>query len=254
MITDPWFYVLAFPCIMLLGLAKGGFGTGWGSVVVPILAILVPVPQAAAIVLPILCAMDLIGVWSYRKQWDRAAMPILLPGAALGIAAGTLSFRYLDEHMIRLMIGMIGVGFSLNHWFGRRRPEPAGRSVVKGGFWSAVSALTSFVAHAGGPPLAVYLLPQRMDKSLYVGTTVIFFLVVNYAKIVPYIWLGVFSRENLLTSLALLPLAPLGMALGIWLHRNISGESFYRLTYVFLFLAGLKLLYDGGMPLLRALA
>ena len=119
-----------------------------------------------------------------------------------------------------------------------------------GSFWAALSGFTSFVAHAGGPPLSVYLLPQNMDKTRFVGTTVIYFAFVNYLKLVPYSFLGQFSGENLLTSLILSPLAPLGMWLGIWLHRRIDEQLFYQTVYLMLAVVGLKLLYDGVAALL----
>jgi uncharacterized membrane protein YfcA len=173
-------------------------------------------------------------------------MRILVPGAVLGILLGTATFRFLDENLIRLMIGVLALAFVLRYSLARR---PAAESTTPdrkaGSFWAALSGFTSFVAHAGGPPLSVYLLPQNMDKTLFVGTTVIYFAFVNFLKLVPYSLLGQFSGENLLTSLILSPLAPLGMWLGIWLHRRIDERLFYQTVYLMLAVVGLKLLYDG---------
>jgi uncharacterized protein len=178
-------------------------------------------------------------------------MRIMLPGAAVGMVLGYLSFRYLDEHWIRLLVGAIAIGFVLNVWL---RPSVAGQAArpswVKGSFWSGMSGLVSFVANAGGPPISVYLLPQRMDKTLFVGTTVLYFAVLNYAKIIPYWWLGQFSDENLMTALVLLPLAPLGMWVGMWLHGKVGDAVFYRWANILLLVAGIKLVWDGAMGLL----
>jgi uncharacterized protein len=97
-VTDPLFYALAIPAFLITGISKGGFGSGLGSVAVPLLALVIPVPQAAAIMLPLLLAMDLFGLWGYRWKWDPVNMRIMLPGAAVGMVLGYLSFRYLDEH------------------------------------------------------------------------------------------------------------------------------------------------------------
>lgn len=247
MITDPWFFVLAVPAVMLAGISKGGFGGGLGLLAVPLMALTISPIQAAAIMLPILCVMDLFGVWAYRGRYDRTNMRILIPASLIGIAIGTLSFQFLNVAAIRLIIGGIAVGFTLRYVLATRgsKPEARGPSVARGTLWGAVSGFTTFVSHAGGPPLNVYLLPQRMDKTLYVGTTVFFYIFVNYVKLVPYTWLGLFTGQNFYTSLALLPLAPLGMGLGIWLHRRVPETLFYRLCYLFLFATGLKLLYDG---------
>ncbi len=245
LIDDPWFYVAAIPAVLLFGVSKGGFGGGLGIIAVPLMALTVPVAQAAAIMLPVLLAMDVVAVLAYRREWDRANMRILAPAALTGIAIGTLTFRLFDDAVIRVLLGVIAVGFALNHWLRREPAEAAGRSLPKGGFWGALSGFTSFVAHAGGPPLSVYLLPQRLEKGVYVGTTVIFFALVNYAKVLPYAWLGQFDTTNLLTALALSPLAPLGVMAGLRIQRRIDQRLFYLVVYVFLFAAGLQLILDG---------
>ena len=93
---------------------------------------------------------------------------------------------------------------------------------VAGAVWGAVSGFTSTLAHAGGPPFAVYMLPQRIDKTALVATSAVFFLVVNYVKLVPYAFLGQLNAANLTTALIFAPLAPLGIWLGVWLHRRAS--------------------------------
>lgn len=250
MITDPWFYAAAIPAVLLAAISKGGFGGGLAMLGVPLLSLTIPAPQAAAIMLPILCLMDAVGVWGYRKTWHRRNLWIMAVGALLGIAIGTATFHLFSDAAIRFLIGCIAVAFALNYWF-RRKSEtaPTRPNLVKGMAWGALSGFTSFMAHAGGPPANAYLLPQRMDKTLFVGTMVMFFTSINYAKLLPYWWLGLLPVGNLTMSLMLCPLAPVGVLLGIWLHRRISPTWFYRLCYLFLFASGLKLLYDGATAL-----
>lgn len=251
MITDPWFYAAAVPAVLLAAISKGGFGGGLAMLGVPLLSLTIPAPQAAAIMLPILCLMDAVGVWSYRKTWDRRNLWIMGSGALLGIVVGTLSFRLFDDAAIRVMVGSIAVSFSLIYWFAPKRGTSAYEaSVGKGMFWGTLSGFTSFLAHAGGPPANAFLLPQRMDKTLFVGTMVMLFTAINYAKLLPYWWLGLLPVGNLTMSLILCPLAPVGVLMGIWLHRRISPTWFYRLCYLFLFATGWKLLYDGASAFL----
>jgi uncharacterized membrane protein YfcA len=248
LISDPLFYVVAIPAILLVGISKGGFGGGVGLIGTPMVALVTTPTRAAAILLPILCAMDVVGVIAYRRSWDPVNLRILVPGSVLGILLGTATFRFLDENLIRLLIGVLALAFVLRYWLAKgTAPEPTAPDRRAGSLWAALSGFTSFVAHAGGPPLSVYLLPQNMDKTLFVGTTVIYFAFVNYLKLIPYGFLGQFSGENLLTSLVLSPLAPLGMWLGIWLHRRIEEKLFYQSVYLMLAAVGLKLLYDGVM-------
>ena len=245
MITDPWFFAVAVPAILLMGISKGGFGSGAGLFATPLMALAVPIPQAAAILLPILIVMDAAGLWAYRGVFSRENMKVILVGGVLGVLLGTLTFRYFSEAWIRIILGAVAIGFVLQRYLVRAAVKPAARSTAKGLFWSACSGVTSTIAHAGGPPLSIYLLPQRLDKAVLVGTTVIFFAVINVVKVVPYAWLGLFDARNLLTSLALAPLAPLGIWLGVSLMRRLSQEVFYSVCYGLLVLVGGKLLWDG---------
>lgn len=247
MIADPLFYAVAIPAVLLTGISKGGFGSALGGIGVPLMALAISPVQAAAILLPVLCFMDLVGVRVYYGKWDKENLKIMIPGAMLGIAIGTLTFGMLTENAIRILIGGIAVAFPLNAWFGfGARQQPAGRSAIKGTFWSGVSGLTSFLAHAGGPPAMVYMLPQRLDKTTYVATISVFFMFVNAVKLVPYAWLGQFSAANLSTSLVLAPLVPLGVWLGLWLQNRIDTVWFYRIAQACLFATGVQLIYQGA--------
>ena len=181
-----------------------------GLIGVPLLALAVPLVQAAAIMLPILCLMDLFAVWSYRREWSREHVRALLPPAILGIALGAWAFQALDERGIRLIVGVLAVAFSTQYWIGLWRrggsePPPARPGATSARIWGLLSGFTSTVAHAAGPTMSVYLLPLRLAPSLYVGTSVVLFFVFNYVKLIPYAWLGQLHAENLWTSLALAP-------------------------------------------------
>ncbi|MFB9887059.1 sulfite exporter TauE/SafE family protein [Balneatrix alpica] len=247
MISDPFFYLCAIPAVILFGIAKGGFGGTLSIVAVPLMALAVPPVVAASILLPILCVMDILAVRAFWQHWHWPNLRVLLPAALLGILLGTLSFRYFSEGQIRILIGAIAVAFVLHYWL---KPQQSPASPVKpwsGRLWGAVAGFTSFGIHAGGPPLSIYLLPQRLPPKLYMGTCAIFFMVVNYTKLIPYFWLGQLTSTNLMTSLVLLPLAPLGIRLGYWLLHRIDPQWFYRIIYFFLLLTGCKLLYEGWL-------
>lgn len=251
MITDPYFYMLAVPALLLMGVSKGAFGQGIGTLSTPLMALAVPAPVAAAITLPILCLMDLTGIWGYRGQWDRSQMRIILPGAAIGVAVGGLLFGILDDHAVGLLIGVLAFVFGLEWWLRRGAERPAAKPHAgKGIFWSALAGFTSCIAHAGGPPIVVYLLPQRLERRVFVATLVLFFTAVNYMKFVPYGILGLFNWQNVMTSLVLAPVAPIGMGLGIWLHEKIPPIPFYRICYSFVLISGAKLIYDNARVLI----
>jgi hypothetical protein len=245
--------MLAIPVVLLIGISKGGFAGSLGILSVPLLSLMISPVQAAAIVLPILCVMDIFGLIAYRRRADWRNLSFLLPGAIFGIVVGYLLYNYLSADFIKILLGVICVVFTLNHYI-RKSPAAhgSGPSLTKGSFWGSIAGFTSFVAHAGGPPLQFYMLPQKIDKTLYVGTSVWFFFAVNYVKLIPYGLLGQFSAENIGTSLILLPLAPLGIWLGVKAHRLIPEIIFYRIAYFLVLVTGSKLLWDGlrGMNLL----
>jgi uncharacterized protein len=252
-LTDfpPAFYVVAAFVILTSGISKGGFGTGAVALAVPLMSIFVAPPVAAGIMLPILCAMDVFGVHAYRGRWSVEHLKVLLPGALIGIAIGAFAFGALSVDAIRLLLGIIAIVFSLNQAFGltqrlaaRLAAERIAPGRAAGSFWGAMSGFTSTLAHAGGPPFSIYMLPQALDRTKLVATSVVFFLVVNYVKLVPYAMLGQLNLSSLTTSLLLAPLAPIGIWLGVWLHRRMSEALFYRLSYVLLFATGAKLLWD----------
>lgn len=249
LIADPLFYALAIPAVLLTGISKGGFGGALAGVGVPIMALAISPVQAAAILLPVLCLMDMVGVRAYYRKWDSANLRIMLPGALLGIVGGALTFGMLSEDAIPILIGGIAVVFTIVNWLGvAAKQAVAAPSVVKGTLWSALSGLTSFIAHAGGPPAMIYLLPQQLEKVRFVATMSVFFTFVNAVKLIPYAWLGQLSADNLATSLVLAPLVPLGVKLGIWLQNRVNHVWFYRISTLCLFATGLQLVYQGLVP------
>lgn len=248
MITDPWFYAAAVPAVLLFGISKGGFGGGLGTAAVPLMALVISPVQAAAILLPILCVMDLVALWKFRGKWIWPELRILLPASLLGILVGTLLFEYMSAAVVRLIIGVVAIAFTVHYWINKQRANSARlpdypRSY--GIYGGSVAGFTSFVAHSGGPPISMYLLRRPLDRTDFAATTIVFFAVVNYVKLVPYAWLGQFDLANLATSAALVALAPIGVLIGAWLHARVTDRFFFTFVYVLLFAVGIKLVYDG---------
>ena len=132
MLTDYLFYAAAIPAVLISAINKGGFGSGVGVIAVPLMALAVPPLQAAAILLPILVAIDTVSVWFYRHTWDRANLRTMLPGAVVGVGIGTLTAGVLTSAAIRLILGAICVIFALNYWFGNRAAQAAKPSKLTG--------------------------------------------------------------------------------------------------------------------------
>jgi uncharacterized membrane protein YfcA len=248
LLSDPWFYAAAVPAVLLVGLSKGGLGGAMALIGVPLMALVVSPVQAAAILLPILIVMDVVSLWTWRGRHDGRTLALTLPGALLGIGIGWLTAAVVTPDMVRLIVGVIALLFFLR-WFAERfgaGERTAEHSVARGALWGTVSGFTSFVAHAGGPPYQVYALPLRHAPGIYVGTSVVFFAVVNAVKLIPYFALGQFDAANLTASAILMPLAPLATLAGAWIVRRMRPEIFYPFMYGMVLIVALKLVWDGA--------
>jgi uncharacterized protein len=244
-VANPWFYAAAVPAALLIGLSKSGFAPGFGALAVPLMALTVTVPQAAAICLPILMVADATGLARLWRERDPALVRVLMPAGLLGIVIGWLMFGVLQPRTVAAIVGALTLLFLAQRLLfppskdGHVLPNAVGRLLA------VASGFTSFIAHAGSPPIAAYLLPMRLAPLRLAGTTAVFFAAINASKIPPYAALGLIDLPNMLTSVVLLPFAPLGVWAGVWLTRHVSPALFYRIAYLCMGLTGTKLLYDG---------
>lgn len=243
---DPLFWLLGIPAVVLLGLGKGGF-IGFSTLAMPLVAMVVPPVQAAAILLPLMIAQDAVGVWAFRHSWDRHVMVVMLPGAVLGILLGYLFAASLPEAWILLALGLISILFGGQRLWIERGGRPAPAQVLPdwvGVLCATASGLTSQIAHAGAPPYQLWVFPQKLPRDVLVGTTAIFFALVNWIKVPAYVGLGQFTAVNLLASATLLPIAILSTFAGVRLVRRIDPERFYVMVYGLTMLVGVKLSWD----------
>ncbi|MGK6305794.1 sulfite exporter TauE/SafE family protein [Variovorax sp. DT-64] len=244
-ISDWHFYAVAVPAVLMLGVSKSGFGAGFGSLAVPVLALAVTVPQAAAILMPVLLLMDLLGIAAFRRDFDRSLLYFLIPFGLVGTLVGTALFRVLPAHTVAGIVGVFTLLFLAQRLLFPPRPDAPPPSKAAGAVLTAIGGFTSFIAHAGGPPVNAYVIPLRLTPVAYTATLAYFFFVVNLSKWIPYAWLGLLDWRNMATSLVLLPIAPLGVWLGIRIARRIDAVWFYRFVYLGMLLTGIKLSWDG---------
>ncbi|HVZ99919.1 MAG TPA: sulfite exporter TauE/SafE family protein [Caulobacterales bacterium] len=251
LLSDPWFYAAAIPAVIAVGMAKGGI-SGLGILGVPILALAISPVQAAAIILPILIVQDVVSIWVFRGLWSLRLVAILMIGGMAGVALGYGLAASVSTPAVELSLGAICIAFGTQRiwqeWKGgepRTSPAPDWIGVIFG----VVAGFTSQIAHAGGPPVQIFLMQRRVERDLFLGTSTLFFAILNWVKVPAYLALGQFTPDNLGAALVLFPLAVISTLAGARLARSLTGRTFFRVTYVLMVLLGLKLAWDGAHAL-----
>lgn len=244
-VTDLLFYAVAVPAVLMMGLAKSGFGSGFGALAVPLMALAVPVPQAAAIMLPLLAVMDVIGLATFVRHADWTLIKLLLPAGLIGTGVGTLLFGVLSVQTVAAVVGALTLAFVAQRLLMKPHAGARQPSRLTGFALGIASGFTSFVAHAGAPPVTAYLMPMQLPPLVFTATCAVFFAAVNASKWLPYAWLGLIDTTNMTTSLLLAPLAPVGVWAGVKFVRRVDAKLFYRLITIGMFVTGAKLLWDG---------
>ena len=238
------YLVLASVAALLIGMSKGGLPLV-GMMSVPVLSLVMSPVKAAVLLLPLYVISDMVGIWLYRRNYSLINLKILIPAGVAGVMIGWFTASMISDLTIKFIIGLVGVGFCLQTWFKRRQTdEPVAASVAKGTFWGTLAGFTSFIAHAGGPPFQVFVLPQKLPKAEFAGTATILFAVINFAKIGPYQALSPYAMDDMLKVAVLVPFALLGTFLGAFLTQRIADVWFFRLVQAGLFLVSLKLMAD----------
>ncbi|KMW57960.1 INTEGRAL MEMBRANE PROTEIN (Rhomboid family) [Candidatus Rhodobacter oscarellae] len=247
MALDFTFFAVAIPCVLFLGIDKAGFGSASAIAVVPVLTLILEPAETVALMLPLLLAMDFVALRAYWGKWEPVTTRVLIAGSVPGAFLGAAVIAYVSVDVFRLLIGALALGFvafRLAQQSGalrlgtREMSDPAGFAFALG------AGATSFIAHAGGPVASVYLLSKKLTKLEYQATTIIAFWVNNLVKIVLYLWLGFLSWQTALADLYLLPFAVLGTLLGVRVHRVVPEKLYFTLIYLFLTIAGTKLVFD----------
>jgi uncharacterized membrane protein YfcA len=238
----PWIY--PYLGAFLIGLSKSGFATGLGMLTTPMLATAVPPRQAIGIVLPLLCFADLFTLSAFWKKWEFARIKIPLFGSLFGIAAGMAFVNVISDRILRTSIGATALTLTVllvarNIWYPARVYKP---SLWDGALVGVFAGFSSTISHGAGPILAIYLMAQKPEKSVFVATNAAFFTLLNLIKVPPFVLSGLITRQTLFQDLRYLPLIPLGVGVGWLANRALPQKAFEYLVYGLLFLTALHLL------------
>lgn len=244
--ADPVFWLVAGLAIILVGLAKGGFA-GLGATAMPLIALVMDPVQGAAMLLPILMVQDIVSVWSFRNEYDRALLWQMLPGAAAGIFLGWLFANSVPTGAVKGLVGLIALAFGAYRMVEGRLGKTGRAAALPGWvgtFWGGVAGFTSHVAHAGGPPFQIWALSRNLPHTIFIGTSAIFFTAVNYMKVPAYLALGQLTAETLRLTALFLPLAIASTIAGVILVRRISPARFHLAINLLMIGVGAELIRE----------
>ena len=250
MILDLSFFLFAVPATLFAGISKGGFGSGAAFAATPLLALVIDPALAIGLMLPLLMLVDAVTLRPYWRQWSWPDARLLIFGGVPGVSLGVLFWRVANPDMLRILLGVICIAFVGFHLGKSRAAFPSRLRATSSAFGlisGVVGGFTSFVSHAGGPPVAIYLLAKGMSKTTYQATTVLTFWAINIAKAVPYAFLGIFTPETLRAGLYLVPAALIGAWIGIKAHKLVPERLFFTITYILLTVTGAKLIIDAAI-------
>ena len=165
--------LLAFLGVFVIGLSKAGFATGLGMLSTPLMAQALPARTAIGVILPLLCLADVFTLAVYWRRWDLRLVAWPLVGTLIGIAAATGFVTSISDLALRRSIGGVGLVLTLllivrnrYHPHAVYRPRPWHGVLV-----GVAAGVSSTIAHAAGPILALFLLAQRLDKTSFVATS-----------------------------------------------------------------------------------
>lgn len=251
--TDPLFYLIGVPAVFLISVGRGAFGGGLAILGVPLLALAVDPVTATFMMAPIVSASDPFTVWAFPpRTWSMPDLRWLVPGIVIGLCLGAVFVAEVDPRIVALGISIVTLWFTARHFL-RNRAAPARHAAVnpaKALICGGLSGFTTFIAHGGNPPIAYYLLPRGLPKTIFAGTMIALFLVSNTIKLGLYLWLSANDLRVLLMAVALMPAVPLGVWAGKRLHEHLDEQRLYFWCYLLVGVAGLRLFIDSAHKLI----
>ena len=242
--------------LLLLGMSKGGFPVG--SIALPLMVLVWPSQASAArgavgFMLPLLCLMDIVAILIYRRQIEWKRLLRVLPGAMAGVLLASVLFISdhnaliaVSDRVLKVAIGTVGLlfvsYFAARKWILARLDAAAEPGWAIGSGFGIVAGITSSLAHAAGPLMQMYLLPQHLPKLRFAATMAGFFFVLNLAKMIPFTLLGRIQVDSLMLGAVMLPVIPVGVGLGYLLVRITKQRHYVGFIYAALCVTSIVLI------------
>ena len=226
----------------LVGFSKAGLAGTLGPSVTVMVALAMPADDAVGLLLPILIIADWFTVAAHWRKWDVAIYRRLLFAVLIGIAVGSLVISSIDEEMLRRIIAVAMLVYSVLYFLSRTIKLDPAKSELYAWPAGAIAGLASTFAHLGGPPIFVYLMTTKLGPRSFVATGAFLFASTNLVKVPAYFYADLFDADLITSTMWAWLLIPVGVFVGRALVGRINRVWFERLTVSFLALGALVLL------------
>ncbi len=240
-------YLALALCAFLTGLSKGGLGGALGTLVTPILALVMPASMAVGVSLPMLIIGDLFAVSAHWRGWDSRIIRALLPGSILGIVVGSFALGRLSPLLVQHVLGGAAILYTLHKFWSRRRASDllraSGFTFWQTSVFGGLSGVASTMANAAGPIVTIYLLGWRLSPAVFVSTTALYFAIVNLLKVPGYLSAHILNLDMLALIAWTVPIIPFGVWSGKLLDKRLDMDVFETIILVFLGITGVILLF-----------
>jgi uncharacterized protein len=239
------FFLMAALVVFIIGLSKGGLGGTLGALATPMMALVMPPDQAIGLILPILMFADVFAVALHWGVWDRRLVWLLVPGSIVGVTIGTVFITNAPTATLRIGLGVIVLLFTLYKLFERAitaRVKYTSRG-WHGQMAGTIAGFSSALAHTGGPPVSIYLLMQDVTPRVFIATSALFFMILNWIKVPYYFYANLFDFDLLWQVRWLLPLVPIGAWMGRWIGTRLPKQTFEAVIVLLLGITGLLLIF-----------
>jgi len=239
------FYMMAAVVAFIIGLSKGGLGGTLGALATPMMALAMPADQAIGLILPILMLADVFAVALHWGRWDRRLVWLLIPGSIVGVTIGTVFITNAPTTTLRTGLGVIVLLFTLYRLFEKSITTKV-RYTSRG--WhgqmaGSIAGFSSALAHTGGPPVSIYLLMQDVSPRVFIATSALFFMILNWIKVPYYFYADLFDFNLLWQVKWSLLLVPIGAWLGRWIGDRLPKQTFETVIVLLLGMTSLLLIF-----------
>ena len=239
------FLLMLVAVIFLISLSKGGLGGMAGSLATPLMALVMPVNQVLGLILPFMLLADVFAIALHWRKWNGRLVWLMIPGAVIGVTVGTFFIANVSTDALKIGLAVIALVFVVYKLIEKHLLATIKYTGQPWHGWLAgtTAGFASSLAHSGGPPISIYLMLLEVPPAVFLGSSVLFFAILNWIKVPYYLYIHLFNFQLLRQIVWVFPIVPLGAWLGRWLVTKVSKSIFDNLILVLLLITALLLIF-----------